>query len=452
MAENTDKPKIRNKKPKLVVVEADSNEIVSDSNPKKGPVKPKPRAKKEKNMVTMEPKNADADKTKSKPRAKKSKSIETSDKKAEQELESVPAEEVENVKIPESNIEVTVLNANSENEVIVDDHVEIVYSFHITNMHTNCTVQQLNDSLDILRLGEIFQISIHTKYDGPVSGKEKDKDSRQSEAYVYYKGTKFLIKKHPFLQKLLSGKKTALVHFLEGDTWWCELNIKKHYHFRTDDYIQKRIIIQSISTKKHSTDINWIFREHGEVEQVDMIWVKSDQNPTPARCQSYIYFKEWGDEEYTYKLLEELNETGVFTIRYGFKDYNDLLWVYELAPKSETSTEYEFEYGQYPHWIPKDDPKYGSRYDENNKLNWIFSDEGRFAYSRRIVEDEIKAHGGLFIGPEKKFFKIEFERKPPQYSEEGNDSEEAQKIKLLIFKAVQKYLADNGIDNLNNII
>jgi hypothetical protein len=476
MAENTDKPKIRNKKPKLVVVESDTNEIVSDLNLKKDDVKPKPRVKKVKSDVTVEPteskttieekpksrakktktdETTEVDKSKRKPRAKKTKPIETSDKKAEPEPEpeqkAETEEEPENTKIPETNIEVTVLNANSENEVITDDHVEIVYSFHITNMHTNCTVQQLNDSLDILRLGEIFQISIHTKYDGPISGKEKDKDSRQSEAYVYYKGTKFLIKKHPFLQKLLSGKKIPLVHFLEGDTWSCELNIKKHYHFRTDDYIQKRIIIQSISSKKHSTDINWIFREHGEVEQVDMIWVKSDQNPLPTRCQSYIYFKEWGDEEYTYKLLEELNETGVFTIRYGFKDYNDLLWVYELAPKSETSTEYEFEYGQYPHWIPKDDPKYGSRYDENNKLNWIFSDEGRFAYSRRIVEDEIKAHGGLFIGPEKKFFKIEFERKPPQYSEEGNDSEEAQKIKLLIFKAVQKYLADNGIDNLSNI-
>jgi hypothetical protein len=461
-----DKPKTRVKKTKLVIVESESDsKEVTESMEKP---KPKPRVKKAKaaepkaaEPKAAEPKDAEEkvaeektaepkveEEKPKKPRAKKAKA------KAVVEEKNESKNDCENVKVPESNIEVTVLNEKSENEIILNDHDEIVYSFHITNIHTNCTIQQLNDSLEILRLGELFQISIHTKYDGQVTGKEKNKESRQSEAYVYYKGTKLLIKKHQFLQKLLTGKKTALVHFLEGDTWWCELNIKKHYHFRTDEHIHKRIIIQSISTKKHSSDINWIFREHGEVEQVDMIWVKSDQTPTPARCQSYIYFKEWGDEEYTYKLLEELNETGVFTIRYGFKEYNDLLWVYELSPKSETSSEYEFEYGQYPHWIPKDDPKYGSRFDENNKLNWIFSDEGRFAYSRRIVEDEIKAHGGLFIGPEKKFYKIEFERKPPQYSwtsEDGNETEESKKIKLLIFKAVQKYLAENGIDNINNI-
>ena len=462
-----DKPKTKTRKPKLVVVDSEpASTTVEESTPKP---KSKPRAKKstvvdseegkteDKVEAEVNPKaevNLKAEvKPKAKPRAKKTKSVEI---KPEESNEKIDLKDECNFgePLPEPNIEVTVLNEKSENEVVINDHDEIVYSFHITNVHTNCTVQQLNDSLDILRLGDIFQISIHTKYDGQVTGKEKNKDSRQSEAYVYYKGTKFLIKKHPFLQKLLTGKKTALVHFLDGDTWWCELNTKKHYHFRTDEYIHKRIIIQSISTKKHSTDINWIFREHGEVEQVDMVWVKSEQNPTPARCQSYIYFKEWGDEEYTYKLLEELNEVGVFTIKYGFKEYNDLLWVYELAPKCETSTEYEFEYGQYPHWMPKDDPKYGSRLDENNKLNWIFSDEGRFAYSRRIVDDEIKAHGGLFIGPDKKFYKIEFERKPPQYSwtsEDGNESEEAQKIKLLIFKAVQKYLAENGIDNINNI-
>jgi len=458
-AEEKPKSKPRTKKTK---VDNSIDDKLADEpkQPAEEKPKPKPRAKKTKD----EPKPKDESKQpseekpkpKSKPRAKNTKSDTVEIKKDEKDEEKNTDEkeedkEEENVKIPENNIEVTILNENSESELVLNDHDEIVYSFHITNVHTNCTIQQLNDSLEILRLGEIFQISIHTKYDGPVSGKEKNKDSRQSEAYVYYKGTKFLIKKHPYLQKLLTGKKTALVHFLEGDTWSCELNVNKHYHFRTDEYLHKRIIIQSISTKKDSTDINWIFREHGEVEQVDMIWVKSDKNPTPSRCQSYIYFKEWGDEEYTYKLLEELNEVGVFTIKYGFKDYNDLLWIYELSPKNENSTEYEFEYGRYPHWIPKDDPKYGSRYDENNKLNWIFSDEGRFAYSRRIVDDEIKAHGGLFIGPEKKFYKIEYERKQPQYSwttEDGNESEEAQKIKILIFKAVQKYLAENGIENL----
>jgi hypothetical protein len=181
-----------------------------------------------------------------------------------------------------------------------NEHSEIIYSFHITNCHTNCTIQKLFESLDILRLGEVFQISIHTKYDGPINGKEKDKSSRQSEAFIYYKGSKHLIKKHPFLERILNRKKTEkkieLVHLLEGDTWKCEVNTSTNYHFRTDEYVQKRIIVQSICTTKNSTDINWIFREHGEVEQVDMVWVKSDQVPTPTRCQSYVYFKESSNE------------------------------------------------------------------------------------------------------------------------------------------------------------
>ena len=37
----------------------------------------------------------------------------------------------------------------NENEVIVNDHDEIVYSFHITNLHTNCTVKQLHDSSQV---------------------------------------------------------------------------------------------------------------------------------------------------------------------------------------------------------------------------------------------------------------------------------------------------------------
>jgi hypothetical protein len=418
------KSKPRTKKPKLVIVESDNELITNEKIPKE---------KKNKTSQT-------------KPRTKKSVVVKEEPIIKEEEEPEEP-EEPEELKMPEMNIEVIVSNEKNENEVIVNDHDEIVYSFHITNLHTNCTVKQLHDSLDILAMGQLFQISIHTKYNGPVTGKEGKKESRQSEAYVYYKGTKFLIKKHFLLQKLLTGKNVDLVHFLDGDHWKCELNTTKHYHFRTDEYVHKRIIIQSINATKNSTDINWIFREHGEVEQVDMIWVKSEKFPKPLRCQSYIYFKEWGDEEYTYKLLEELNEVGVFTIKYDFKDYHDLLWVYELSPKNETSTEYDFDYGQYRHWIPRDDPKYGSRYDENNKLNWIFSDEGRFAYSRRIVEDEIKAHGGLFIGPEKKFYKIEFEPKPVELSwtatSDAEDNEEVQKVKKMILEALQKCLNKN---------
>ena len=332
---------------------------------------------------------------------------------------------------------------------------EKVYSFHITNIHTNCTIQKLYDSLDILRLGDVFQMIIHTRFTGPVTSKDYDKTSRQSEAFVYYKGTQHLINKHPFLARLLKStkeKKIDLVHLLDGETWKCCLNTEKNYHFRTDEYVQKRIIVQSISTTRNSIDVNWIFREHGEVEQVDMVWVKSDQYPIPSRCQSYVYFKEWGDEEYTYKLLDELNEVGVFTIKYDYKDYNDLLWVYELSPKSSTSNEYDFEYGKYHLWVPQDDPKYGSRYDEGNKLNWFFTDEGRFAYSKRIVDDEIKQHGGLFIGPDKQFYKIEIERKPIEISwtttGDGDENIEIQKVQQLILEALQKCLNKNsGVDS-----
>jgi hypothetical protein len=416
------KPK-KTKKPKLVIVESDDVNIKTEIEETKPAPKEKPKSKSKKSKTT-EVKVDEDDQAQ----------LDTSDEKVEDYN-------------PETNIKIIVSNEKNESEVVVNDYDEIVYSFHITNVHTGCTIQQLNSSLEILALGEVFQISIKTMYNGHITEKEKSHESRQSEAYIYYKGTMHLIKKHPFLQRLLSGKKIELAHFLDGENWKCELNVQKHYHFRTDEYIHKRIIIQSISTTKGSNDINWIFREHGEVEQVDMVWVKSDKVPTPTRAQSYIYFKEWGDEEYTYKLLDELNETGVFTIKYDFKEYHDLLWIYELSPKNETSTEYDFEYGQYRQWIPRDDPKYGSRYDEKNKLNWIFSEEGRFAYSQRIVEDEIKKHGGLFIGPEKKFYRIEVERKPIEFSwtatsdNEGN--EEVQKVKMMILEALQKCLNKN---------
>jgi hypothetical protein len=106
----------------------------------------------------------------------------------------------------------------------------------------------------------------------------------------------------------------------------------------------------------------------------------------------------------------------------------------------------------YRQWHPKDDPVYGSRYDEGNRLNWFFTDEGRFAYSKRIVDDEIKKHGGLFIGPEKQFYKIEIERKPIQFSwtasGDADDNEEMQKMQQLILSALQSCLkkGDDGVN------
>jgi hypothetical protein len=325
------------------------------------------------------------------------------------------------------------------------DNAPLEYSFHIKNVHTNCSLQRLFESLDILRLGDVEKVIMHTKYGGPLTSLD-DEGSRHSEAFIYYRGSSRLVSKHPFLQRLLGqgSKPVELVHLLDGDNWVCELNTDHHYHFRTDEYEQKRIIIQSIDSSRSSTDINWIFREHGQVEQVDTVWIKTEQCPTPTRCQSYVYFKEWGDEEYTYKLLDELNEVGVFTIKYDYKDYHDLLWIYELSPKSEHTTEYDFEFGTYGQWFPNDDPSYGSRFDEGNKLNWFFTDEGRFAYSKRIVDEEIKKHGGLFIGPEKQFYKIEIERKPLQFSwttsGDVDENEEMQKMQLLIMEALQKCL------------
>jgi hypothetical protein len=325
-----------------------------------------------------------------------------------------------------------------------DDNDEIVYSIHLTNVHTNCTIPQIFESLNIFHFGEITQIVVRSRFPFP----ENDDDNRQCDAFVYFKGTKSLLKKHILLQKVLSNnneKKVKLVHFDKGEAWIGENNTVTD-HFRYDEYVQKRLIIQSIDSSKNSIDINWLFREHGDVEQVDLIWIKCEDMPTPTRCQSYIYFKEWGGEIFTYKLLEELNEVGTFSIKYSYNGYNDILWVYELSTKDEFSSVYEFEYGKYINWIPKDDPKYGSRYGKHNKLNWFFSSEGRFAYSERIVEDEIIAHGGLFIGPDRDFFKVEATRKPLELSwnidgsSTVNGNIDLQQAQQFILEAIQKCL------------
>jgi len=431
-------------------------------------IKPKSKSKSAKEPKVKEPKEPKVKEPKVKePKAKEPKEpkAKESKKKPKQKLNIIDANDDKNeiVEIVE-NVKVDVAEAEAEAETEEKDddkpiievynpdlHDELIYCFHITNVHTNCTIQTLHDSLDILRLGEVIQISIHTKYTGPITGKEKDPSSRQSEAYVYYKGSQYLINKNPVLKRMLTRRsednKIDLFHLLDGDMWKCRVNTDHFVHFRPDDSVFKHLIVQSIATSRNSSDIHWLFREHGNIEQVDMIWVKSDECPKPIRCQSYVYFKEWGQEEYTYKMLDELNEFGVFTVKYDYNGYHDLLWIYELLPKSETSKEYDFPYGKYKQWLPRDDPKYGNRCDEGNKLNWYFTDEGRFAYSR-VVENEIKEHGGLFIGPEKQFFKIEIEQKKPiefSWTTDGDcdDNEEVQKMQQLILEALQKCLNKN---------
>lgn len=342
-------------------------------------------------------------------------------------------------------------NKTANKNTVLEDQ-ELFYSIHLTNVHSNCTISQIYENIDILRFGEIIQIVICTKLPSP----DEDEDNRQSEAYIYFKGSTFLINKHPLLERILNNttdKKVNLVHFLEGDAWLSEKNTIT-CHFRMDEYEQKRIIIQCIGTCKNSLDINWLFREHGEVEQVDMVWIKSEQFPNPTHCQCYVYFREWGDELFTYKLLEELNEVGVFTVKYDYNGYNDLLWIYELSPRDELKNIYDFEYGKYIKWFPEDDPKYGSRYDKKNKLNWYFTNEGRFAYAEKIVEEELMKHGGLFIGPEKTFYKVEILRKPLEFSwkttDDVDENMELQKAQQFLMDVFQKFIIANVNANSNS--
>ena len=158
------KPK-KTKKPKLVIVESDDVNIKTEIEETKPAPNPKPKSKSKKSKTT-EVKVDEDDKTQ----------LDTSDEKVEDYN-------------PETNIKIIVSNEKNESEVVVNDYDEIVYSFHITNVHTGCTIQQLNSSLEILALGEVFQISIKTMYNGHITEKEKSHESRQSEAYIYYKGT-----------------------------------------------------------------------------------------------------------------------------------------------------------------------------------------------------------------------------------------------------------------------
>ena len=335
-----------------------------------------------------------------KPKTKKTKATKTT-KKTEKTEESQAKTKTEEVKKAE---EPTVTIKPSITLTPADPNKEVV-SLIFTQIHGTCSIRKIFQECVFLKMGEIVKIVLSSCYpsQSDTTTTITNTGNKTSKAYVYIKPINM-----EFIELLGKAIKPVPAVFLDNDETWCiELNKeKKTNHFRTDQYEQKRLLIQSINSARSSDEIHYLFREHGEMEQADMAWVQSNDYPLPTRAQVYLYFRDWGEELFTYKLLEELNDVGVFTIKYDYNGNKDLLWVYELCPQDEFSTEYTFEYGKYPKWIPQDEPKYGNRKNKNNKLNWLFTKAGKFAYAEKIVEDELLKHGGLFIGPEKSFYKI----------------------------------------------
>jgi hypothetical protein len=319
-----------------------------------------------------------------------------------------------------------------------------ICSLKFTNIKSDISLRNIFEECIFLKIGEIVEIVLSCYLSN------KELETKKSVAYIYFKPAN-----NDFIEKINQMTNPfPFVFFDNSEPWYVEKNTVTN-HFRTDPYEQKRILIQSINSSKNGNDINFIFREHGDMEQVDFVWVQSNDYPLPTRVQTYLYFREWGDELFTYKLLEELNDVGVFTIKYDYNGERDLLWIYELCPQDENSDEFSFEFGKYRKWIPDDDPKYGSRKDKHNKLNWYFTKAGKFAYAERIVENELMKHGGLFIGPEKTFYKVEVTRRPVEFSWKANevveeeedidenelDLQEAQKM---VMNAIQRCMNKNS--------
>jgi len=285
---------------------------------------------------------------------------------------------------------------------------EELSSIKLTDVDPDVPIRKIFEEVIFLKFGEIVQI-VTTNFFSNMG------ETVKTDAYVYFKPTH-----PPFLEKIESSMEPFPLVQREGKLpWLCEKNTVVN-HFRTDPYEQKRLLIQSINSKQTSKDVYFMFREHGDLEQVDMVWTQSNEYPLPTRVQVYMYFREWGGEIFTYKLLEELNEVGVFTIRYDYNGHKDILWVYELCPKEENSIEFPFVFGRYRKWIPEDDLQYGSRKEKNNKLNWYFTTAGKFAYAEKIVEDELLKHGGLFLGPDKTFYEVEITKRPMDIAKQLN--------------------------------
>jgi len=281
-----------------------------------------------------------------------------------------------------------------------------IITVHITNINSNITLQRIFEEFLFLKFGDIIQIVLKGYSD----------ETRKSEAYIDF---------NYFDKRLLEQLELVCepVEFFqldkdpEGDGWRIQKK-KPLTHF----YIEKNqkgtnqvnLIIQSISSSKTVHDIQFLFRELGVVEQVDLIWSKDRDCSLAVRGQSYVYFKEWGDEIYTYKFLDELKNKGVVTIKYNYEGEKDFLWVYKLYPVVENTIDYGYEFGNYYNWKPQDETE--NRLLKNNNLSWLFTTAGKFAYSKKIAEEELLPHGGLFIetgiGIDKTLFEIEIVEKP----------------------------------------
>jgi hypothetical protein len=329
---------------------------------------------------------------------------------------------------------------------------EYEYTMLVTNIPNDYTFKQIFDAVDAKDMGTINRMV--TTIQLPTV-----KDTNRTSAYVYYEKWFDNEKNKEFDEKLKSSTEPfPFIEFIDKDGVCDLFHVQKNTlttHFKSDDYVPKRIIIQSIKSNKSCLDIAYIFREHCKMEHIDMVWVKSEEYEDPTHCQCYYYIEEWGLELFTIKLLEELNDRGVITINYDYNnDERELLWVYELISFDSLSKslgyKIGFEYGGYKKWIPEDDPIYGARSDRYNKLNWYFSTEGRFAYAEKTVEDELMKHGGLYLGngTEKKLYPVKIKRRPVDFRFNDNKKlteEDLNTIKNLLIDALQKGLENFSI-------
>jgi len=275
-----------------------------------------------------------------------------------------------------------------------------IITVHITNINSNITLQRIFEEFLFLKFGDIIQIVLKGYSD----------ETRKSEAYIDF---------NYFDKRLLEQLELVCepVEFFqldkdpEGDGWRIQKK-KPLTHF----YIEKNqkgtnqvnLIIQSISSSKTVHDIQFLFRELGVVEQVDLIWSKDRDCSLAVRGQSYVYFKEWYEEIQVCKFFDELRTNNMLTFKYDYNGYKDLLWIYELFPSTENTIDYGFEFGNYYRGVPdnRDGWENDKRMFKNNNLSWMFLSSGKIAYSDKIGQEEIKKYGGIFI--ENKLIKFNY--------------------------------------------
>jgi len=283
---------------------------------------------------------------------------------------------------------------------------EEIITIHFTNINSNSSISKIYEEVLFFKIGEIIKITLSSYL--PTN---KDIAFRKSDAHISFK----------YFDKILLEKlnnQTEPIKFYqnteEETLWYIQKKEKEPIFFHQERCNDLHLVIYTIKANKTIHDINYIFREHGCVDQVDYHWEKGGLYPFPIRSQAYVYFKEWGDEIYTYKFLDELKNKGVVTIKYNYEGEKDFLWVYKLYPVVENTIDYGYEFGNYYNWKPKDETE--NRLLKNNNLSWLFTTAGKFAYSKKIAEEELLPHGGLFIetgiGVEKTLFEIEIVEKP----------------------------------------